>query len=182
MSQHIAQLQSRTHCLHARTTSRTPSQTPAPLSQPDVCTTGAYTFDGLSYGPSGKDPLGFPQDQGDEEMQQEEDQGEPPPSKIVTHQRNVQLRARVMVLDFSGLSDVQSTAMILGNVAPRHLILVNGSEQVRFRCCFFQPVKAAESELVQAGGRSLGSVSPAEVSAGLRLRSPRSRALQMLSH
>lgn len=91
---------------------------------------GAFPSDGtfLSYGASGKDP----QNPGDEDVQHEEDQGEPPPSKIVTHQRNVQLRAKVMVLDFSGLSDIQSMAMILGNVAPRHLILVNGSDQVGF--------------------------------------------------
>lgn len=65
-----------------------------------------------------------------EEGQGQEDETEDPPSKIVAEDITVELQARVTVLGFNGRSDAKSLTTILGNVAPRHLILVNGSEQV----------------------------------------------------
>ncbi|KAK9795196.1 hypothetical protein WJX73_004218 [Symbiochloris irregularis] len=100
------------------------------------------------------DPQGG--NQGDEDLGQEEDQGEPPPSKIVTLQKSVQLRAKVMVLEFAGLSDIQSTAVILGNVAPRHLILINGSEQAT------EALKAAFTAQSSSGNAKIHAPAVAE--------------------
>lgn len=69
------------------------------------------------------------------EGEEEGEEGEEAPSKIVARDAMVELRAAVMVLDFGGRSDAKSLTTILGNVAPRHLILVHGTARVCCRCC-----------------------------------------------
>ena len=58
---------------------------------------------------------------------------EPPagPTKVVTAELTVQLRAAFLQFDFEGLSDARSVRTILGHVAPRNCVLVNASTKAR---------------------------------------------------
>lgn len=52
------------------------------------------------------------------------------PTKVVTADVAVTVRARVLQFDFEGRSDGRSIRTILTHIAPRHLILVHASPEV----------------------------------------------------
>lgn len=52
------------------------------------------------------------------------------PSKIVTTTSNVDVRARIACFDFQGRSDARSIREILVQLAPQHLILLHGTQEV----------------------------------------------------
>ena len=54
--------------------------------------------------------------------------------QVVTAEALVAVRAAVRTVDFEGRSDGRSVRTLLAQVAPRHLVLVSGSPEVRPRC------------------------------------------------
>ena len=69
----------------------------------------------------------------DVESQDEEE--EEAPSRVVSSEVVVNVRAQVESFDYEGLSDGHSVQTLLTNIAPRHLILAYGSRQVRHDMC-----------------------------------------------
>lgn len=61
----------------------------------------------------------------------ESEQDEARPTKVVTEELTLQVRARCAQLDYEGRSDGRSMATILTHIAPRHLVLCHGSTQAR---------------------------------------------------
>ena len=61
---------------------------------------------------------------------EESEQDEAGPTKVVTTEASIEVRARVMQLDYEGRSDGRSMHTILTHIAPRHLVLCHGSPQV----------------------------------------------------
>ncbi len=53
------------------------------------------------------------------------------PTKVVFEDIKLPVHARLLLLDYDGRSDGRSMRLILGKVAPRHLVLVHGTPQVR---------------------------------------------------
>lgn len=64
----------------------------------------------------------------DVESQDEEE--EEAPSRVVSSEVVVNVRAQVDSFDYEGLSDGHSVQTLLTNIAPRHLVLAYGSRQV----------------------------------------------------
>ena len=62
---------------------------------------------------------------------EEEEEEEEVPSRVVTSDVVVNVRAQVARFDFEGLSDGHSMRTILAHIAPRHLVIAHGSPQVR---------------------------------------------------
>ncbi len=62
---------------------------------------------------------------------EESEQDEAGPTKVVTTEASIEVRARVLQLDYEGRSDGRSMHTILAHIAPRHLVLCHGSPQVR---------------------------------------------------
>ena len=59
------------------------------------------------------------------------------PSKVVTTDTTVHVRARIACFDLRGRSDARSIREILVKVAPQQLILLHGAAQVglKYLCC-----------------------------------------------
>ena len=55
------------------------------------------------------------------------------PTKVVVEDAVLAVHARLLQLDYDGRSDGRSMRLILGKVAPRHLVLVHGTSLVRHR-------------------------------------------------
>jgi hypothetical protein len=70
---------------------------------------------------------GVPGEPAEEEEEEEEDQA---PSKIVTAEATLTVRARVMTVDMEGRADARSLRTMLTRSAPRHLVLLQGTPQV----------------------------------------------------
>ena len=64
----------------------------------------------------------------------ESEQDEAKPTKVVTEELTLEVRARCMQLDYEGRSDGRSMHTILTHIAPRHLVLCHGSPQVSQLC------------------------------------------------
>ncbi|CAK0764272.1 hypothetical protein CVIRNUC_003141 [Coccomyxa viridis] len=60
---------------------------------------------------------------------EESEQDEAGPTKVVTTEASIEVRARVLQLDYEGRSDGRSMHTILAHIAPRHLVLCHGSPQ-----------------------------------------------------
>ena len=61
---------------------------------------------------------------------EESEQDEAGPTKVVLTEVSMEVRARVMQLDYEGRSDGRSMHTILSHIAPRHLVLCHGSSKV----------------------------------------------------
>ena len=59
----------------------------------------------------------------------ESEQDEARPTKVVTEELTLEVRAPCLQLDYEGRSDGRSMATILTHIAPRHLVLCHGSTQ-----------------------------------------------------
>ena len=64
------------------------------------------------------------------EVMSDEESGEEVPTRVVSSDVVVNVRAQVETFDFEGLSDRHSLQNLLTNVAPRHLIIAYGAQQV----------------------------------------------------
>lgn len=66
------------------------------------------------------------QAESDEELEKEI------PTRVVSSEVVVNVRAQVATFNFEGLSDAHSMQTVLCNIAPRHLIITYGTTQVTF--------------------------------------------------
>ncbi|KAK9816483.1 hypothetical protein WJX72_000827 [[Myrmecia] bisecta] len=65
---------------------------------------------------------------GGDDAEEEEVEAEELPTKVVSRNVAIPVHARIVCFDFDGRSDGRSVRTILTHVAPRHLILVHGSQ------------------------------------------------------
>lgn len=68
--------------------------------------------------------------EGELEIESNEDAEEAVPTKVVSTEMIVNVRAKVANFRFDGLSDGHSIQTILAKVAPRHLIITHGAPEV----------------------------------------------------
>jgi hypothetical protein len=64
------------------------------------------------------------------EAMSDEEEVEEIPTRVVSSEVVVNVRAQVESYDFEGLSDCHSISTILNNVAPRHLVIAYATAQV----------------------------------------------------
>lgn len=62
--------------------------------------------------------------------EEEDAEEEEVPTRVVSSEVNVNVRAQVESFDFEGLSDQHSVQTLLSNIAPRHLVIAYGSQKV----------------------------------------------------
>lgn len=87
---------------------------------------------------------------GNEDAMDVELEAESRPTKVVTIGMTLHIRATVMLLDFEGKSDSYSMKTIIGNVGPRELVVVSGSQEaVR---TLIQGVKSEDLQKVYSPG------------------------------
>ena len=87
---------------------------------------------------------------GNEDAMDVELEAESRPTKVVTIGMTLHIRATVMLLDFEGKSDSYSMKTIIGNVGPRELVVVSGSQEaVRM---LIQGVKSEDLQKVYSPG------------------------------
>lgn len=72
---------------------------------------------------------------GTAEVESDEEMVEELPTRVVTSEVVVNVRATVNTFSFDGLTDQHSILTLLTKVAPRHLIVAFGSPQVRLHVC-----------------------------------------------
>lgn len=72
----------------------------------------------------------LPDDDNDMGIESQDEEDEEVPSRVVTSEVVVNVRAQVDSFDYEGLSDGHSVQTLLSNIAPRHLVLAYGSRQV----------------------------------------------------
>ena len=72
----------------------------------------------------------FPDDNDAMDIVSEDEDEETLPTRVVSSEVVVNVRAQVETFDFEGLSDMHSIQTLLANIAPRHLILAYGTLKV----------------------------------------------------
>ena len=72
----------------------------------------------------------LPDDDNDVGIESQDEEDEEVPSRVVTSEVVVNVRAQVDSFDYEGLSDGHSVQTLLSNIAPRHLVLAYGSRRV----------------------------------------------------
>lgn len=76
----------------------------------------------------------WPGEATEEDAEEDEEPEEEVPTKVVSEEVTVTVRAKLLRLDYDGRSDGRSMRMLLSHVAPRHLIIMHGSLQVDPSC------------------------------------------------